>query len=156
MTPEQKLEIVREKKRKGHTVLFVGDGINDAAAMAESDISIAVGREALTREVADIEWPEPDLMVLPKAISLSRQTVQLIRSNLIFALCYNIAGMAVAAAGFLHPLIAALLMTTSSCIVTFRSVQLLKAAADDTLGRSIDGMVARRGCSPAGVFARGG
>jgi heavy metal translocating P-type ATPase len=127
MTPEQKLEIVREKKRKGEIILFVGDGINDAAAMAESDVSIAVGRETLTREVADVEWPSPNLMVLPKAIFLSRQTVQLIRSNLIFALCYNIAGMAAAAAGFLHPLIAALLMTTSSCIVTFRSVQLLES-----------------------------
>ena len=57
MTPEQKLAVVREKKRHGETVLFVGDGINDAAAMAESDISIAVGHEGLTREVADIEWP---------------------------------------------------------------------------------------------------
>jgi heavy metal translocating P-type ATPase len=126
-TPEQKLAIVREKKRKGETVLFVGDGINDAAAMAESDVSIAVGRESLTREVADIEWPMPDLAFLPNAISLSRQTVRLIHSNLVFALCYNIAGMAIAAAGFLHPVVAALLMTTSSCIVTFRSVQLLES-----------------------------
>lgn len=127
MTPEQKLTVVREKKRNGETVLFVGDGINDAAAMAESDISIAVGRESLTREVADIEWPLPDLSFLPKAISLSRQTVKLIRSNLIFALCYNVAGIAVAAAGFIHPVVAALLMTTSSCVVTFRSLQLLES-----------------------------
>jgi len=127
MTPEQKLTVVREKKRNGETVLFVGDGINDAAAMAESDISIAVGRERLTREVADIEWPLPDLSFLPKAISLSRQTVKLIRSNLIFALCYNVAGIAVAAAGFIHPVVAALLMTTSSCVVTFRSLQLLES-----------------------------
>jgi Cu2+-exporting ATPase/Cu+-exporting ATPase len=127
MTPEQKLAIVREKKRNGETVLFVGDGINDAAAMAESDISIAVGRESLTREVADIEWPLPDLAFLPKAISLSRQTVRLIRSNLIFALCYNVAGIAMAAAGFIHPVVAALLMTTSSCAVTVRSLQLLES-----------------------------
>jgi Cu2+-exporting ATPase/Cu+-exporting ATPase len=127
MTPEQKLAVVREKKRHGETVLFVGDGINDAAAMAESDISIAVGHEGLTREVADIEWPAPDLSFLPKAITLSRQTVRLVRSNLIFALCYNIAGIAVAAAGFIHPVVAALLMTTSSCVVTFRSLQPLES-----------------------------
>jgi Cu2+-exporting ATPase/Cu+-exporting ATPase len=127
MTPEQKLAVVREKKRKGETVLFVGDGINDAAAMAESDISIAVGPESLTREVADIEWPLPDLSSLPKAISLSRQTVRLIHSNLIFALCYNVVGIATAAAGFIHPVVAALLMTTSSCVVTFRSLQLLES-----------------------------
>jgi P-type E1-E2 ATPase len=118
---------VREKKEQGETVLFVGDGINDAAAMAESDVSIAVGCESLTREVGDIEWPAPILSHLPKAISLSRQTVRLIRSNLIFALSYNIAGMAIAAAGFIHPVVAALLMTTSSCIVTFRSIQLLES-----------------------------
>jgi P-type E1-E2 ATPase len=127
LTPEQKLAIVREKKEQGETVLFVGDGINDAAAMAESDVSIAVGCESLTREVGDIEWPAPILSHLPKAISLSRQTVRLIRSNLIFALSYNIAGMAIAAAGFIHPVVAALLMTTSSCIVTFRSIQLLES-----------------------------
>lgn len=126
LTPEQKLANVKDKRGQGETVLFIGDGINDAAAMAESDISIAIGSESLTREVADIEWPTPDLSHLPKAISLSRQTVRLIHSNLMFALCYNIAGMAIAAAGFLHPVIAALLMTTSSCIVTFRSVQLLE------------------------------
>jgi heavy metal translocating P-type ATPase len=127
LTPEQKLAIVREKREQGETVLFVGDGINDAAAMAESDVSIAVGCESLTREVADIEWPAPVLSHLPKALALSRQTVRLIRSNLIFALSYNIAGMAIAAAGFIHPVVAALLMTTSSCIVTFRSVQLLES-----------------------------
>lgn len=127
LMPEQKLAIVREKRERGETVLFVGDGINDAAAMAESDVSIAVGCESLTREVADIEWPAPDLSHLPKAISLSRQTVRLIRSNLIFALSYNITGMAIAAAGLIHPVVAALLMTTSSCIVTFRSIQLLES-----------------------------
>lgn len=127
LTPEQKLAIVQERKERGETVLFVGDGINDAAAMSASDASIAVGRESLTREVADIEWPAPDLSRLPQAISLSRQTVRLIRSNLIFAACYNIAGMAIAAAGFIHPVVAALLMTTSSCIVTFRSIQLLES-----------------------------
>ena len=95
--------------------------------MAASDTSIAVGCESLTREVADIEWPAPDLSRLPQAISLSRQTVRLIRSNLIFAACYNIAGMAIAAAGFIHPVVAALMMTTSSCIVTFRSIQLLES-----------------------------
>jgi P-type E1-E2 ATPase len=55
LTPEQKLAVLREKREQGETVLFVGDGINDAAAMAESDVSITVGCESLTREVADIE-----------------------------------------------------------------------------------------------------
>lgn len=127
LTPEQKWAVVREKKAHGETVLFVGDGINDAAAMAASDTSIAIGCESLTREVADIEWSEPDIANLPKAIALCRQTVRLNRANLVFALCYNIAGMAMAAAGWIHPVVAALLMTTSSCIVTFRSLQLLES-----------------------------
>jgi heavy metal translocating P-type ATPase len=129
LTPEQKIAIVRERKRDGRRILFVGDGINDAAAMAGSDVAIAVGPEPLARAAADIEWPSPVLSALPKAISISRATVRLIRSNLLIALSYNLAGIGIAAAGLIHPVVAALLMTASSSIVTFRSMQPLQQEA---------------------------
>jgi heavy metal translocating P-type ATPase len=126
LTPEQKIAVVRRRKQEGQRILFVGDGINDAAAMAESDVAIALGSEPLARAAADIEWPAPVLSALPKAISHSRATVRLIRSNLLIAMSYNLAGIGIAAAGFLHPVVAALLMTASSTIVTFRAMQPLE------------------------------
>jgi P-type E1-E2 ATPase len=108
--------------------VFVGDGINDAAAMAVSDVSIAVGREVgLPQEVASIVWPEPAYDRLPKAIQVCRDTVRVIRDNLRFALVYNVLGMAVAACGLLHPVLAVMLMTVSSSVVTLRSLRLLDA-----------------------------
>jgi heavy metal translocating P-type ATPase len=128
LRPEQKLDLVREWKVQGHCIVFVGDGINDAAAMAVSDVSIAVGREVgLPQEVASIVWPEPAYDRLPKAIQVCRDTVRVIRDNLRFALVYNVLGMAVAACGLLHPVLAVMLMTVSSSVVTLRSLRLLDA-----------------------------
>jgi Cu+-exporting ATPase len=107
----------------------VGDGINDAAAMAASDVAIALGSEPLVHVAADIEWTAPVLSTLPKAISHSRAAVRLIRSNLLIAMSYNLAGIGIAAAGLLHPVVAALLMTASSTIVTFRAMQPLEQEA---------------------------
>src|SRR5262249_31718767 len=81
----------RQRKQEGQRILFVGDEINDAAAMAESDVAIALGSEPLARAAADIEWPAPVLSALPKAISHSRATVRLIGSNLLIAMSYNLA-----------------------------------------------------------------
>ena len=154
MNPEQKLNLVQDKKRKGETILFVGDGINDAAAMAASDLSIAVGRESLTREVADIEWLVPDLS-FAKAISLSRQTVRLIHSNLTFALCYNIVGIAIAAAGFIHPVVAALLhdhiqlRSNISFASTSRRQWPVMRWAERLWGRLVAAVFCRRSCSQA-------
>lgn len=126
--PEQKLELVRAWNHEGERIVFVGDGINDAAAMAVSDVSIVVGVEsALTQEVASIVWSDPSFDRLPMAIAVCRETVRLIRLNLRLALIYNLLGMAVAACGLLHPVVAVMLMTTSSCIVTLRSLRLLDA-----------------------------
>jgi len=126
--PEQKLDLVRAWNEQGDRIVFVGDGINDAAAMAVSDVSIAAGVEsALTQEVASIVWSNPSFDRLPTAIAVCRDTVRLIRLNLRFALIYNLFGMALAACGLLHPVVAVMLMTTSSCVVTLRSLRLLDA-----------------------------
>lgn len=134
LKPQEKYELVRQWGREGKRILFVGDGVNDSAAMSQSHVSVAVDAAAdLTREVADVYWPTPDFSQLPSAIALSRKMVRLIRSNLIFAVSYNLIGMALAACGSLHPVIAALLMTTSSCVVTFRAMLSLDGDNQETL-----------------------
>lgn len=122
LRPEDKVAEVEHLRTAGRRVLFVGDGVNDAAAMAGAEISVAVTSGAqLAAEVADISWHSEDLRVLPWAIGLARSTVATIRTNLRFALFYNVAGVALAVAGLLHPVAAAILMTCSSLVVTWRA-----------------------------------
>ena len=126
LSAEDKLAEVRSLQAEGRHVLFVGDGVNDAAAMAASEVSVGVvGGAELAAEVADITWRSQDLGVLPWAVDLARRTLTTIRGNLRFALAYNIAGVALAVAGLLHPVAAAVLMTCSSLIVTWRAASIL-------------------------------
>lgn len=123
--PEAKLAEVQRRQHAGRSVLFVGDGVNDAAAMAASFVSVAVREGAeLTREVATLSWHGRHLQDLAVAVAESRAAVRIIRSNLGFAAAYNLTGVALAAAGILHPIVAALLMTCSSLIVTWRAAGL--------------------------------
>lgn len=111
-------------------VLFVGDGSNDAAAMAESEVSIAVGGGSpLPREVARLVWHGRRLATIPWAIARARATCQVIRSNLMLAAAYNIIGLSAAAAGLLHPILAALLMLGSSLTVIGRTLAASKLGA---------------------------
>ncbi len=122
LSPEEKLQHVRKLQSAGGRVLFVGDGVNDAAAMAAAHVSMAVAEGAeLAGEVAHASWSGGDLTALPAALEQARATIRLIRSNLAFAAAYNLAGVGLAAAGVLHPVVAALLMTCSSLIVTWRA-----------------------------------
>lgn len=125
LSPEEKLSLVREFQAGGRRVVFVGDGINDAAAMAAAQVSVAVASGAeLAVEVGECTWHGGDLRVLPWALALARETVTAIRGNLRFAAGYNLVGVSLAAAGLLHPVVAALLMTCSSLIVTWRAASL--------------------------------
>jgi P-type E1-E2 ATPase len=123
--PEAKLAEVQRRQEAGQPVLFVGDGVNDAAAMAASFVSVAVQEGAeLARDVATLSWHGRHLQDLAVAVAESREAVRTIRSNLRFAAAYNLTGVALAAAGVLHPIVAALLMTCSSLIVTWRAAGL--------------------------------
>ncbi|MEI6279696.1 MAG: HAD-IC family P-type ATPase, partial [Verrucomicrobiae bacterium] len=122
LTPDDKARLVASLKARGHRVLFVGDGINDAPAMAESDASFSIGTgSALARETASAEIT--DLRAVPFAIARCRQAVHAIRGNLIFASAYNVIGILLAATGILHPIAASLLMLTSSFFVTWRALR---------------------------------
>jgi Cu+-exporting ATPase len=122
LSPQDKLARVAELRRRGHTVLFVGDGVNDAAAMAAADVSIAAGSGAdLARAVADATWLGGRLAVLAEAHALALAAVRRIRSSFAFAVAYNIVGITLAAVGMLHPVVAAIVMTCSSLVVTWRA-----------------------------------
>lgn len=139
MSPDRKLREVEALQASGQRVLFVGDGINDAPAMAAAATSMAMASGSeLPRETADLELNGHDLRAVPQSIAVCRATVRAIRRNLVFAACYNAVGIALAAAGILHPIAAALIMLISSFTVTWRVLSetsesaLAKRAASDT------------------------
>ncbi len=124
LLPEAKARFVDNAHARGESVLYVGDGINDAGAMARASGSIAMGSAAsLTRASADAVFLGDDFASLPDAVALARRVRSRLRGNLIFAVQYNVAGMALAAAGILHPVVAALLMVGSSALVSLRAVR---------------------------------
>jgi cation transport ATPase len=125
MTPLAKAEAVRQLRESQRHTLFVGDGLNDAPAMSEALVSMAVSSgSTLAAATADVLWTNQNLQAVPAALRLCRQTVKLLRSNLRFALGYNLLGMTIAAAGWLHPVFAAVLMLCSSLFVTLRGFHL--------------------------------
>lgn len=124
LQPSDKARLVREATASGRRVLFVGDGINDAPAMAEAHASIAISSgSVLTRESSMGELIGGDLDAVAYAINRSRKAVRAIRGNLLFAASYNVTGIILAACGFLHPIAAVLLMLVSSFTVTWRALR---------------------------------
>lgn len=132
LMPEDKATFVRELQQQGKIVAMVGDGINDSHALAQADVSIAMGKgNDIAMDVARMTLISSDLQHIPRAIRLSRQTVRLIRQNLFWAFIYNIIGIPIAAGllypvnGFLlNPMIAGAAMALSSVSVVTNSLRL--------------------------------
>jgi Cu+-exporting ATPase len=123
--PQHKADEVARIKAQGKTVGMVGDGINDAPALAAADVSFAIGAGSdIAIEAADITLMQSDLMSVCDAISLSRATLGKIRQNLFFAFVYNVLGIPLAAAGLLNPVIAGAAMALSSVSVVSNSLLL--------------------------------
>lgn len=134
LAPHAKLQEVEKLRAAGRKVLFIGDGINDAPAMAAATASIALATGSeLPRETAAAELGGQDLRAIPQSVAICRATVRAIRRNIIFAAGYNIIGIVLAAAGILHPIAAALIMLVSSLTVTWR---VLRETSDANLGKS--------------------
>ncbi|MFH1604727.1 MAG: HAD-IC family P-type ATPase, partial [Pseudomonadota bacterium] len=123
--PGEKAAAVAEFKAEGHVVGMVGDGVNDAPALAAADVSFAIGAGSdVAIEAADIALMRSDLLSVVDAISLSRATLSKIRQNLFFAFIYNVLGIPLAAAGMLNPVIAGAAMALSSVSVVSNSLLL--------------------------------
>jgi Cu+-exporting ATPase len=123
-TPEDKLNFISSLKANGK-VLMIGDGINDAAAIAQSDFSIAMGSGTDTAiAAADVTLIRPSLIAAIDAISISKKTVKIIKSNLGWAFFYNIAAIPIAATGNLSPMYAAAAMSLSSLFVVLNSLRI--------------------------------
>ena len=123
--PETKLEIVNRLKSEGRTVLMVGDGINDAAALTAADLSMAMGTGTDTAiNSADITLMQTGLINVIEALKLSTKTIKIIRLNMGWAFLYNVIGIPIAAAGLLSPLYAAAAMAASSVLVVTNSLRI--------------------------------
>lgn len=123
--PEEKANKVQEIQQQGKKVAMVGDGVNDAPALATADIGIAIGTGTeVAIEAADVTILGGDLLLIPKAIKLSHATIKNIRQNLFWALAYNSAGIPIAALGLLAPWIAGAAMAFSSVSVVSNSLRL--------------------------------
>lgn len=127
MSPQDKALLVERLQRQGRRVAFVGDGINDAPALAQADLGIAIGSGTqMAMETADLVLLNTDLRTLVHALRLSHQMNRVIRQNLFFAFLYNVIGIPLAALGELNPQIAAAAMSLSSISVVSNALRLLR------------------------------
>ena len=125
--PEQKAEFVKKLQAQGERVAFVGDGINDAPALTQADLGIAVSRASdIAREAADIILLKSEIEAVPEALGLARATLRTIKQNLFWAFFYNALGVPLAALGFISPIICAAAMGFSDFIVIGNALRLLR------------------------------
>jgi Cu+-exporting ATPase len=125
--PEQKAEFVKKLQAADERVVFVGDGINDAPALTQADLGIAVSRASdVAREAADIILLKSEIEAVPEALGLARATLRTIKQNLFWAFFYNALGVPLAAMGFISPIFCAAAMGVSDLVVIGNALRLLR------------------------------
>ena len=123
--PEEKADFVKTLQRRGQRVAFVGDGINDAPALEQADLGIAVSRASdIAREAADIVLLRSEIEAVPESLGLARATLRTIKQNLFWAFFYNAIGVPLAALGFMSPILCAAAMGLSDLVVIGNALRL--------------------------------
>jgi Cu+-exporting ATPase len=123
--PEKKAEFVRQLQESGHRIAFVGDGINDAPALEQADLGIAVSKASdIAREAADIILLKSEIEAVPESLGLARATLRTIKQNLFWAFFYNVVGIPLAALGFMSPVLCAAAMGLSDLVVIGNALRL--------------------------------